>query len=70
MIPLQEEIFAATKKLKSSDLPFATIWKTGKLYGFNFDEKPLGYSIKEYGIRRTVVAILRNENGQILLETK
>jgi len=38
-------------------MPFVTVWKIGKLYGFNFEKYPVGYSVKEYGVKRTVVAV-------------
>jgi len=58
MKTLNEAIESATKIMKSNNLSFATIWKTGKLYGFNFDKKSVGYSVKEFGIKRTVIAII------------
>jgi hypothetical protein len=55
---LNETIETAKKIMNSSNLPFATIWKTGKSYGFNFDKKEVGYICIEYGVKRTVVAVI------------
>jgi hypothetical protein len=43
----------------ANNLTFATILKTGKSYGFNFEKKELGFSTKENGVKRTVVSICR-----------
>lgn len=58
MTTLNEAITDAKKIMQRSDLPFATIWKTGKSYGFNFDKKEVGYTEKSYGVKRTVVQIV------------
>lgn len=58
MTTLQEAIADAIKVKEANKMPFATIWKTGKSYGFNFDKKEIGFSTKEYGVKRTVVAIV------------
>ena len=58
MTTIQEAIEDAKKAMAANNLDFATIWKTGKSYGFNFDKKEIGYSVKEYGVKRTVVAII------------
>jgi hypothetical protein len=58
MTTLIEAIADAKKVMKANNLTFATIWKTGKSYGFNFDKKEVGFTTKEYGVRRTVVAIV------------
>jgi hypothetical protein len=55
MKTILEAITEAKKIMKANNLPFATIWKTGKLYGFNFDKKPVGYSFTEYSVKRTVI---------------
>ena len=39
-------------------MDFVTIWKTRKLFGFNFDKKEIGFSVKEFGVKRTVVSVL------------
>jgi len=58
MITLNEAI-ADAKKIKSANkMEFATIWKTGKSFGFNFDKKEVGYSAKNDGVKRTVIAIV------------
>ena len=54
---LQETIEKAKKVMLATNMPFVTVWKTGKLYGFNFEKYPVGYSVKEYGVKRTVVAV-------------
>ena len=50
-----EVIRDAEKVMKANGLTFATIWKTGELYGFNFDDKPIGYTYKENAVKRTVI---------------
>jgi hypothetical protein len=54
---LQETIEKAKKVMLATNMPFVTVWKIGKLYGFNFEKYPVGYSVKEYGVKRTVVAV-------------
>lgn len=34
-----------------------TEWPTGNCYGFNFDNKPVGYIRKEYGINSKVIGV-------------
>jgi len=58
MTTLIEAIAGAKKVMTANNLPFATIWKTGKTYGFNFEKQEVGFITKEYGIKRTVVAIV------------
>ena len=60
MKTINEAIADAKKVILIKKLPFATIWKTGKLYGFNFDKKPMGFSVNEHGIKGTVVGIINN----------
>ncbi len=55
MTTLNEAITDAKKIMKAHNLPFATIWKTGKSHGFNFEKKEVGFSSKEYGVKRTVI---------------
>ena len=52
------ELHAARKVMKRNGLAFATIWKIGESYSFNFDKKPLGYSMSDCGVNRTVIAII------------
>jgi hypothetical protein len=59
MATLNEAIADAKKVMIANNLTFATIWKTGKSYSFNFEKKEVGFSIKEYGVKRTVVSICR-----------
>lgn len=59
MTTLNEAIEQAQKVMANNNLAFATIWKTGKSYGFNFENKAVGYSTKEFGVRRTVVAVIK-----------
>lgn len=54
---LQETINQALEIKKLNNKNFVTVWKTGKLYGFNFDNKPVGYVTKEFGVKRTVVGV-------------
>ena len=58
MTTLNEAIADAKKVMEANNLTFATIWKTGKSYGFNFEKQVVGFTTKEYGVKRTVVAIL------------
>lgn len=58
METLQQAIKSAKKVMASNKLPFATIWRTGKSFGFNFDKKDVGYSFEDCGIKRTVVQII------------
>lgn len=58
MTTLQEAIADAKKVKVSNNMEFATIWKTGKSFGFNFEKKEVGYSVKEFGVKRTVIAIV------------
>ena len=58
MATLIEAIADAKKIMEAKNLPFATIWKTGKSYGFNFEKKDVGYSVKECGVTRKVVAVI------------
>lgn len=50
----------ARRIMNANVLPYATIWetKTSKTtaYGFNFENKPVGFTTKEGGVVRTVVA--------------
>lgn len=58
MTTLNETIINAKKIMKANNLDFVTIWKTGKSYGFNFEKKEVGFSYKEYGVKRTVIEII------------
>ena len=58
MKTLIETIADAKRVMTANNLPFATIWKTGKSYGFNFEKQVVGFTTKEYGVKRTVVAIV------------
>lgn len=60
MTTLIQAIEDAKKVMIASNLPFATIWKTGRSYGFNFEKKDVGYSVKEYGVKRTVVKVIHS----------
>ena len=60
MTTLNEAITDAKKVMTANNLPFVTIWKTGKSYGFNFDKKEIWFSVKEYGVERTVMCVLNN----------
>lgn len=54
----QDAINEAKRVMEANNMTFVTIWKTGKSFGFNFDKKEIGYSVKEYGVKRTVIAVL------------
>lgn len=58
MTTLNEAIADAKKVKAANSMEFATIWKTGKYYGFNFDKKEVGYSVKDCGVKRTVIAVI------------
>lgn len=58
MTTLIEVIEEAKKVMAANNLPFATIWKTGKSYGFNFEKRPVGFSTKDCGVKRIVVSVL------------
>jgi len=58
MTTLNEAITDAKKIMIANNLTFATIWKTGKSYGFNFEKQKIGFTTKEYGVKRTVIAII------------
>lgn len=58
MTNLNEAITDAKKVMTANNLPFATIWKTGKSYGFNFEMKEVGFTSKEYGVKRTVIQVI------------
>ena len=60
MTTLNEAIATAKKVMTANDLPFATIWKTGKSYGFNFDKQEIGFKTSDSGVKRTVVDIITN----------
>ena len=60
MTTLIEAIADAKKVMTANNLPFATIWKTGKSYGFNFEKQAVGFTTKEYGVKRTVVEVINN----------
>jgi hypothetical protein len=56
MTTLNQAIEQATEKLNSnSELTFVTIWKTGKSYGFNFENVSIGYSERDNGVTRKAV---------------
>ena len=59
MTTLNEAITDAKKVMNNNNLPFATIWKTGKSYGFNFDKKEVGYTENSYGVKRIVVEVIK-----------
>lgn len=54
---LNETITRAIQIKELNNINFVTIWKTGKLFGFNFDKKPVGFETNEYGVKRTVVGV-------------
>lgn len=58
---MNETIKDAKKIMTANNLPFATIWKTGKLYGFNFEKKEVGFIENQYGVKREVVSIIYNK---------
>lgn len=58
MTNLNETIARAKEVMMANNMEFVTIWKTGKSYGFNFENKNVGYSEKEFGVKRIVVAVI------------
>lgn len=54
---LKETIKRGIEVKDLNNLSFVTVWKTGKLFGFNFDNKPIGYETKEFGVKRKVVGV-------------
>ena len=58
MTTLTEAITDAKKVITANNLPFATIWKTGKSYGFNFEKQVVGFTAIEYGVKRKVISII------------
>ena len=54
---LKETIERAIEIKKLNNLSFVTIWKTGELFGFNFEKQYIGFSTKDYGIDRTVIGV-------------
>lgn len=54
---LSETIQRAVEVKELNNLSFVTVWKTGKLFGFNFDKKPVGYESVEFGVKRIVVGV-------------
>ena len=57
MTSLQETIKQALKIKELNNMPFVTIWKTGKSLGFNFENKPVGYEVSEFGVKRVCVGV-------------
>ena len=60
---LTETIEKAKEVMTACNMPFVTIWAYGKRkksFGFNFESKPVGYTIEEYGVRRTVLHVFHN----------
>lgn len=54
---LNQTISEAIKIKQLNNKDFVTIWKTGKLYAFNFDKQEIGYQTKDYGVKRTVIGV-------------
>ncbi len=57
MNDLKEVIRSAIQIKKLNNLSFVTIWKTGELFGFNFEKQPIGYEICKFKVKRTVVGV-------------
>lgn len=57
MTNLQETIKRAIEIKNLNNLPFVTVWKTGELFGFNFDKQNVGYETKEFGVKRKVICV-------------
>jgi len=54
---LEKTIKTAIEIKKLNNLDFVTIWKTGELYGFSFDNRPIGYETTEYTVKRKVIGV-------------
>lgn len=54
---LNETIKEGIKIKKFHNLSFVTIWKVGRGFSFNFDKQEVGFSTKEFGVKRTVVGV-------------
>ena len=52
-----KETIEAIKIKEINNLPFVTVWNTGKLFGFNFDSKSIGYETNEFGVKRKVIGV-------------
>lgn len=49
--------------MTACNMPFVTIWAYGKRkksFGFNFESKPVGYTVEEFGVKRTVLQVINN----------
>lgn len=57
MKDLNEIIKSAIQIKKLNGFEFVTIWKTGQLFGFNFDKKEIGFKTKEFGVTREVIGV-------------
>ena len=60
---LKETIEVAKEIMIRNNMPFVTIWAHGKRkksFGFNFESKPVGYTVEEYGVKRTVLQVISN----------
>ena len=60
MTTLQQATTDAVRVMKANNMPFVTIWKTGKSFGFNFERQEIGYTKKEYGVKRIVINVVNN----------
>ena len=57
---ITETITKATEVMNANNMEFVTIWKTGKSFGFNFESKPVGFSYREFGVKRHVIQVIEN----------
>ncbi len=60
---LTETIEVAKEIMIRNNMPFVTIWAYGKRkksFAFNFESKPVGYTVEEYGVKRTVLQVISN----------
>ena len=59
MNTILETIAKAKEVMTNNNLQFATIWKVGKSYSFNFENKNIGFQVIEYGVKRKVIAVIK-----------
>lgn len=63
METLQQTILDAKKVMNNNNIEFVTIWETktkkSTAYGFNFENKEIGFSYKEGGVKRTVIDLIK-----------
>lgn len=59
MTTISETITKAKEVMMNNKMSFVTIWKVGKSFSFNFENKNVGFEVVEYGVKRKVIAIIK-----------